>query len=141
MSAAGPCIGAAIAGTQSWWQGGPHREASVAIRNQTELRIFLQHFELDAKELSIVVDEAIFLNGKCLGLNYGPLRTTLSLAQFDKLLKELSVSMLIGGKSSSDEVCPNAYPNPAHNDCVYKDNYFCNITAFGKTTKDCPEPP
>ena len=113
----------------------------MAIRNQTELRNFLQHFELDANELNIVVSEAVFQDGKCLGLNYGSLRTTLSLAQFDKLLKELSVSMLIGGRSSADEVCPNAYPSPALNDCLYKDNCFCNITAFGKTTKDCPEPP
>lgn len=94
---------------------------------------------MDAEELNVVIDDAIFRNQKCVGLNYGPLRTTLSLAQFDKLLKELGVSMLIGGRSGADVVCPNAYPSS--NDCVYKDNCFCNITAFGKTTKDCPEPP
>jgi hypothetical protein len=112
----------------------------MAIGNQNELRNFLQHFALDANELNIVVNEAIFRDEKCLGMNYGPLRTTLSLAQFDKLLKELSVSMLIGGRSSADEVCPNAYPSPAKDDCVSKDNHFCNITAFGKTSKDCPQP-
>jgi hypothetical protein len=68
----------------------------MPIGNQTDLRNFLQHFELDANELNRVVEEAIFENGRCLGLNYGPLRTTLSFAQFDRFLKELKVSLLIG---------------------------------------------
>jgi hypothetical protein len=111
----------------------------MAIRDQNELRNFLEPFELDRTEMEAVIDSAIFRQGRCFGMYYGPLRTTLSFAQFDKLLKELNVSMQIGSRWEPDVICPDAYP--ASDRCVYRANYFCNITAFGGTAKDCPQPP
>jgi hypothetical protein len=86
------------------------------------------------------VDSAQFENGKCQGLNYGPLKSTLSFAQFENLMKELKVSFLIGDRNTGDQVCRDSYPTGKVKKpwCVCKDDHFCNITGLGGTLADCP---
>jgi hypothetical protein len=112
----------------------------MAIQNQTQLRSFLQPFQLDATDLESVVDNAQFRDGKCMGMDYGPLKRTLTFAQFEHLLNELKVSILIGNRKDGDQVCPDSYPtgNPKKPWCKQQDNSFCNITGLGGTLEDCP---
>jgi hypothetical protein len=127
----------------------------MPIQTEQELYQFLEPFELPEDELRAVVSSARFESGRCMGLNYGPLKRSLTIAQFDRLLTQLNVwmRMPIGERparvsnpanparqiAEPDEVCPNAYPGA--DDCYYRDNHFCNISGYGKTAKDCPQPP
>jgi hypothetical protein len=112
----------------------------MAIRDQGELYNFLLPYLFGAPELEQVVASAVFRDGRCLGLNYGPLKRTLSFGQFEILLKELNVSILIGARRDGDQVCPDSYPtgNTSKPWCKPQDNSFCNITGLGGTLGDCP---
>jgi hypothetical protein len=101
-------------------------ENSMAIRNRTELRNHLIPFLLTPTELDQVVNDAKFEDGKCRGMNFGPLKSKLAFIQFEKLMNELNVRILVGAKSG-DQAQVHKYPTGRLDvPCIEKDDHFCN---------------
>jgi hypothetical protein len=109
----------------------------MAIRSQSELLQFIRETpeqllkageeNYSARELELLLSQASFReNGVIRGMDYGPLKSRVTLARFEILLTELNVLLPIG-PLHGQRVRPNEYPTGRINDpCVERNNSFCN---------------
>jgi hypothetical protein len=100
----------------------------VEIHDQRTLFEFLRglNTQISAADLDAVVGEALFRDGKCLGMSYQLLKDKLTVGQFEQLLFGLNVQLPLGIRGEPSKVRPHEYPTGGNPPCVPRDDAFCN---------------